>query len=129
MDARLLADLRASLERRRAELLGEGSVTVAAEHPGVPEKPDEDAQPLEEMNKVIASNRNRERAERLAEIDAALARMADDPDGFGDCEGCGEAIARKRLELMPWTRLCIECQAAQEQNGAPGGRRHITDYR
>jgi DnaK suppressor protein len=129
MDAAALAELRVRLLRLRGELVGEGAVSIAADSDAVAEKPDEDAQPLEEMNKVIASNRNRERAERLAEIEAALARMAADPDGFGDCEGCGEPIARRRLELMPWTRLCIECQARQEHDGAPAGRRHITDYR
>jgi DnaK suppressor protein len=35
--------------------------------------------------------------------------------GFGDCERCGEAIAEKRLEALPFARYCIECQRAVEE--------------
>ena len=34
---------------------------------------------------------------------------------FGDCERCGEAIAEKRLEALPFARYCIECQRAIEE--------------
>jgi DnaK suppressor protein len=117
------------LDELRAELVREGDVVIESEADGeVVHKPDDDAAPLEEMNKVIASNRNRERAARMLEIDEALARLRDAPDDFGLCEGCEEPIAQRRLELMPWTRLCIECQSAREADRV-GGRRHITDYR
>lgn len=116
---------------RRVALTAEGDLEVLAEvQEQVVEKPDEDAAPLTEMNQVIASNRNRERAQRLQEIDAALVRMQEDPDGFGHCEECDEAIAMRRLEVMPWTRLCTDCQAAQEEARLQrGGRRHLRDFR
>lgn len=122
--------IRAALQRQRAELVASGDVVVEAEFDGeVVHKPDEDAAPLTEMNQVIASNRNREHAARLAHIDEALARLRAEPDAFGICEGCDDPIPQARLELMPWARLCAACQAEAEAEGAPAGRKHITDYR
>ena len=47
------------------------------------------------------------RAGRVKAISAALARM--DEGEFGYCEGCGERIALKRLELDPTVTRCISC--------------------
>jgi DnaK suppressor protein len=91
-------------------------------------KVDDDLAPLSEMAQVIASNRNRDRAGSLQKIEAALARLEADPEAFGDCEECGDAIPPRRLELMPWTTLCVACQGARE-NPKGGARRHITDYK
>lgn len=45
--------------------------------------------------------------ERIAEIDAALARLAD--GRYGRCELCGEPIGAERLAARPATRLCVIC--------------------
>jgi DnaK suppressor protein len=125
-----LENLRRLLERERETLLGEGDIEVAPQSDDeTARKPDDDARPLAEMNQVIASNRNRERTAQLHQIGDALARLQTSPETFGLCEACDEPIPMKRLELLPWVRLCIDCQAAQEDEGVPGGRRHITDYR
>jgi len=29
---------------------------------------------------------------------------------FGECLQCGTTIGAKRLEALPWTPYCIECQ-------------------
>lgn len=42
----------------------------------------------------------------LREIDLAIARFED--GSYGICEGTGEEIERKRLELRPWTRYSLE---------------------
>jgi len=34
---------------------------------------------------------------------------------FGACERCGEAIADKRLDALPFARYCITCQRAIEE--------------
>jgi DnaK suppressor protein len=34
---------------------------------------------------------------------------------FGECISCGREINPKRLEAVPWTRHCIECQEKLEQ--------------
>jgi DnaK suppressor protein len=49
----------------------------------------------------------------LKEVSAALSKL--DEGNFGDCERCGEAIAEKRLEALPFARYCIDCQRAVEE--------------
>lgn len=45
--------------------------------------------------------------ERLAEIDSALARLAD--GHYGTCERCGQPIGAERLAARPASRTCIAC--------------------
>jgi DnaK suppressor protein len=56
----------------------------------------------------------------LKEVVIALRKL--DEGGFGECERCGEAIAEKRLEALPFARYCIECQRSieQEEKAATG---------
>jgi RNA polymerase-binding transcription factor len=49
----------------------------------------------------------------LKEVMIALRKL--DEGGFGDCERCGEGIAEKRLEALPFARYCIDCQRLVEQ--------------
>jgi DnaK suppressor protein len=49
----------------------------------------------------------------LRDVVSALQRI--DDGNFGACERCGEAIAEKRLEALPFARHCIECQRVVEQ--------------
>ncbi|MBB2893428.1 TraR/DksA family transcriptional regulator [Flexivirga oryzae] len=48
--------------------------------------------------------------EHLAEIDAALERLAD--GSYGSCARCGQPIAAGRLQARPTARTCIACAAA-----------------
>lgn len=128
MDARARAGVEASLRARREALVREGDHELAAEV-DTARKVDDDAAPLAEMEKVIASNRNRARAEELQQVEAALQRLADDPEGFGICEQCEDPIPIRRIELMPWVKRCIACQQGSEDDRPDGKRRHITDYR
>ena len=43
----------------------------------------------------------------IQQIRRALARIAD--GSYGTCARCGEAIAPKRLEVLPTATLCIAC--------------------
>ena len=49
----------------------------------------------------------------LRDVISALQKI--DDGSFGSCERCGEEIAEKRLEALPFARYCIECQRAIEQ--------------
>jgi DnaK suppressor protein len=51
-------------------------------------------------------------AEALRHIDAALARLAS--GAYGYCADCGDEIARKRLEALPFAARCRECEEACE---------------
>ncbi|KNH13140.1 molecular chaperone DnaK [Arthrobacter sp. ZBG10] len=46
----------------------------------------------------------------LAQVDAALARIADGT--YGSCLECGGPIAEGRLEARPWTPYCISHSSA-----------------
>lgn len=129
MDERTNEEIRRRLTKQREELRREGDVEIAPLKDDPTKKVDEDAAPLAEMSQVIASSRNRKRAKQLADIAAALQRLEDDPEDFGLCESCDEPIPMRRLELMPWALLCAACQSEQETKGAPGSRKHLTDYR
>jgi RNA polymerase-binding protein DksA len=50
--------------------------------------------------------RDRSRVE-LGKIDAALRAL--DDGTYGTCTSCGNAIARERLEAIPWAAMCIDC--------------------
>jgi RNA polymerase-binding transcription factor DksA len=43
------------------------------------------------------------------EVHEALERIASST--FGTCESCGQRIARQRLDLIPYARLCARCAA------------------
>lgn len=49
----------------------------------------------------------------LNAIDEALERIEEGV--YGKCARCGEALPEKRLEAVPWARLCIRCQDLQER--------------
>src|SRR5579864_7173894 len=56
----------------------------------------------------------RERAfHHLQKLEGALSRIRE--GNFGECIHCGKEINPKRLEAVPWTRHCIECQEKLEQ--------------
>lgn len=43
----------------------------------------------------------------IEQIDLALIKMS--VGDYGICESCGDDIAPKRLQAIPWARLCVEC--------------------
>jgi DnaK suppressor protein len=50
---------------------------------------------------------------QLALVKRALDRLKE--GGFGECVHCGMPIGAKRLEALPWTPYCIECQEKIER--------------
>jgi len=51
--------------------------------------------------------------QQLLMIDEALRRI--DDGNFGVCQECEKVITKKRLNVVPWARLCIECQQKAEE--------------
>lgn len=49
---------------------------------------------------------------KLQAIEDALDRV--DEGSYGICESCEAEIAQERLVAMPFTRLCVQCQADRE---------------
>jgi DnaK suppressor protein len=50
--------------------------------------------------------------QNLDGIEAALRKI--EKNVYGRCESCQRTIPRLRLEVMPWARYCISCQAKNE---------------
>src|SRR5437868_4696668 len=46
-------------------------------------------------------------------IDEAFERVKG--ESFGVCTNCGNIIGEKRLQAVPWTPFCIDCQELQEK--------------
>jgi len=49
----------------------------------------------------------------LMQIEEAFNRIKD--DAFAKCTNCGNIIGEKRLQAVPWTPYCIDCQELQEK--------------
>lgn len=49
---------------------------------------------------------------QLSLVRLALERLHEGT--FGECLHCGKTIGEKRLDALPWTPYCIECQEKVE---------------
>ena len=51
--------------------------------------------------------------EKIRKLNDAMRRIKDGT--FGICEMCGELISDKRLEILPYATLCIDCKELMEE--------------
>jgi DnaK suppressor protein len=51
---------------------------------------------------------------RLYEIDDALRTLYKEPERYGICTSCSQEISFERLDIVPWTKLCLDCQTIEE---------------
>jgi RNA polymerase-binding transcription factor len=49
----------------------------------------------------------------LFQVEEALRRIED--GSYGACANCGQTISLQRLQAVPWTRFCIDCQELAER--------------
>ncbi|HZU24617.1 MAG TPA: TraR/DksA C4-type zinc finger protein [Bryobacteraceae bacterium] len=61
----------------------------------------------------------------LRNVRAALRRM--DEGAFGVCVHCEEDINPKRLNAVPWTPFCIQCQEMADRNAENSGSEDFDD--
>ena len=73
---------------------------------------------------LILTDRDRD---KLQAITDALARI--DEGSYGVCENCESDIAEGRLEALPFSRLCINCQAEREKEAKTLKRDEDRTYR
>jgi DnaK suppressor protein len=64
-------------------------------------------------NKEFLFHQSNNDRQLLQMVEGALARIRE--GSFGECISCGKEINAKRLEAVPWTRHCIECQEKLEK--------------
>jgi DnaK suppressor protein len=105
----LAARLERNLAHDRRELL-------RLEEPDLPTGPmpsteDEPNAGLREVEVGLIANESA----LLTDVTDALRRL--DGGSFGRCEGCGQRIARARLNAVPYARHCIRCAKVAEPAG------------
>jgi DnaK suppressor protein len=76
----------------------------------------------DEMASQLAELDSRE----LSQIERALARLKQGT--YGVCEGCQNKIPIGRLNALPYTTLCIECQRELEKYPDWADQRHAGDW-
>src|SRR4051812_34863795 len=114
MDKKKLEQFKKKLESRQQELRKTVSRT---EHDGRTVD-DDSAQDVADRaassyTKEFLFHQSNTERQTLQMVDNALARIREGT--FGECVSCGNEINPKRLEAVPWTRHCIECQEKLEK--------------
>ena len=71
-------------------------------------------------NKEFLFSQSNNDRQLLSMVDGALARIRE--GSFGECVSCGKEINSKRLEAVPWTRHCIDCQEKAEKGELEAAR-------
>lgn len=64
-------------------------------------------------DEFISLHRNSLDYEQLRMVEEALDRLG--AGDYGICLACDQPIPPKRLEVLPWARYCVQCQAQQAQ--------------
>lgn len=101
----------AQFDNRFADMEQDGDLTNYPLHMA-----DEGTDTMEQEKEFLLASKE---GRRLYRIDEALRTLYKEPKRFGRCELCGEEIAFERLEILPWTTVCADCQRTRE--GVPVG--------
>ncbi len=108
---RLLEDketeLRAALQRRDSIEIGE-------------RMPDSVDEFLSSSARDLAIRQLERDAALLRDVHAALERL--DDGTYGICENCDDPIVPRRLDALPWARLCRACQEKADDRWHEEGR-------
>jgi DnaK suppressor protein len=114
MDKKKLEQLKKRLEERQQELRRQVSNREQdGRNQGEDIAQDIADRAASSYNKEFLFTQSTNERQLLAMVDAALARMREGT--YGECISCGTEINLKRLEAVPWTRYCIECQEKLEK--------------
>jgi DnaK suppressor protein len=114
MEKKRLEQFKKRLEERRDQLRRNVSRTAEDGR-----RPDEEAtqdvadRATSSYNKEFLFHQSNSERQLLQMVERALSRIQE--GSFGQCIACGRDINPKRLDAVPWTRHCIECQEKLEQ--------------
>ena len=59
----------------------------------------------------------------LSDVRGALDNLEN--GDYGICEDCDEPISPRRLDVIPWARLCVKCQEARDNRRAAKNGDHF----
>ena len=104
-----LDELRAATLERLAALQGEHRAVVDASRDSNADDEHDPEGATIAFERAQVDALARDAVERLASVDAALARL--DDGTYGTCTVCGQPIAAARLEARPTATTCVGCAA------------------
>jgi DnaK suppressor protein len=127
-----LQSVTSDVERHRSALLGKRLELLSGSRGSLETLTAGAAVPLEDLaplvhDQFVAVQVNQLDSFQLKLIEDALARI--DSEGWGVCVDCGDDIAGRRLEAIPWALRCISCQElfSDDSNSGPSQRSHQPD--
>ncbi len=97
-----LLQLRADLQRSTISAVEQGRETSTDDTQDVAD------QAVASYQKELLFSQGTNGHVQLTLIRAALDRIVEGT--YGECLNCGKTIGMKRLEALPWTPYCIDCQ-------------------
>ncbi len=111
---KFLAKVRRRLEEMKEKILAEMDQANRSEREGLKDEGMDtyDLASEERDREISFILSDRERA-KMSAIDDAFERIGD--GSYGICESCGLEIGEERLEALPFTRLCRDCQQDMER--------------
>jgi RNA polymerase-binding transcription factor len=101
--------IREKLTERYAEIRNRlERITRDVRHASKPLDPDFEEQAVERENDEVLAALDKSIRAEMAQIEKTLARL--DKGEYRICEVCGNPIAPKRLEALPYATRCIACE-------------------
>ncbi|GHD46376.1 RNA polymerase-binding transcription factor DksA [Marinobacter persicus] len=103
-----MSDRKSELETLKAELESRLNRYHAHQHrENGPLEKDFEEQASQTQNDEVVDSLENEAREELAQVNHALERIT---AGEGnECEKCGEPIDPRRLQVLPYTTVCVNC--------------------
>lgn len=100
--------IRQQLLKRREELNQRvHKLADKSRHIDEPLTPDFSEQAVERQNDEVLDALGEAGRRELIQINRALARI--DAGEYGICANCGDEIPEQRLEILPYSDLCVRC--------------------
>jgi RNA polymerase-binding protein DksA len=77
---------------------------------------DEGAAATRSLIEDLALDSRKRRTQMLNDVEAALRRLHE--GSYGVCENCENEIGERRLQALPWARLCLICAEEQQRHSS-----------
>lgn len=97
------------LEAKLKELVG---ASVTREELEIEQLADPLDQLKSNLDRELTVERLDHQARQVRDIELALAAIEEGT--YGVCERCEESIPPRRLDAVPWARMCVRCQSEIE---------------
>lgn len=115
MDAKFLESVAKKLKEERAEIVqalaGQNNDMKNLINPV--ESGDEVDVASDAIDRTLLDSLGAQDAQRIQMIDSALERIR--LGRYGICISCGKEIPEGRLEILPYTVMCVNCASAEER--------------